>query len=564
MRRTKLSLAIAAFAATSMSVAYADTGYRVTDIGSLEGSIHTSPRDINNQGHIIGQLSDLRSQNVRYDLLDPEVFSFLGEDVDLNDLSDTDKLRVRNALINGTSIGNNPRFQKLAIVLGYQFQGSNLFELDGFESLDEETGQRSDSVDFRARAINDHGIVVGQSALPFYWLEGTDLQGEEARFHVRDGFPVAAWTDGNEYKLLGTDEAKILGGVSSFIDINNNHLAVGFGTFIDGFRLEEIYDDCTTDVDEDGEAIDLEPLQACLYRFWYNSSGRAGVVTPITEERAFAWQLTAQGDVVSSRSFGVTFDSEEDAEDPWQTVRYRSVANAVNNHGVIVGTSTRQLVQGAFNRATIFTDEGAIEAFEADSPYRDVSSFTAINDSNIAVGAATVFAFGAQRQRLFYMDVTNGPSEAIFPTGLYSDVAWAPRAINNHGLVVGTTELRGVQGIQRRSVGFLYDMNTDTTYDLNSFLPCNSEYVINEGVAINDQGEIIASAVRMMDVEVDGEMVETARVRTLLLTPDSSQTGCQEEIDDQTQRKGASITPFWLGVFGLFSLIAIRRKKNAA
>ena len=106
--------------------------------------------------------------------------------------------------------------------------------------------------------------MVGQSALPFYWGEGTDLEGEEARFHLRDGFPVAAWTDGVEFKLVGTDPDKILGGVSGFTDINNNNVAVGFGTFLNGVRLEQIYEQCTTEVDEDGEAINLEPLSACL------------------------------------------------------------------------------------------------------------------------------------------------------------------------------------------------------------------------------------------------------------------------------------------------------------
>lgn len=561
MRRTKISLAIAALAATSLSMAHADVGYRVTDIGSVDGVLHTVPRDLNNQGQIVGQLADLRNQNIRFELLDPEDFPFLGEDVDMTDLTEEQQLRVRNALINGTQIGGNPKFQKIAVELGYIFQGGNLSEVAGFDSLDAETGLRTDSVDLRLRAINDQGIMVGQSALPFYWGEGTDLQGEEARFHLRDGFPVAAWTDGVEFKLVGTDPDKILGGVSGFTDINNNNVAVGFGTFLNGVRLEQIYEQCTTEVDEDGEAINLEPLSACLYRFWYNNSSRAGVNAPITEERAFVWELSATGDVIDSRSFGVAFDPEEDEEDPWQTVRYVSMANAINDNGVIVGSSVRQLVQGAFTRATLFTDEGVVKGFDDDSPYRDVSSFIDVNDANIAVGSATVFAFGVQRQRMFYMDVSNGPGEAAFPDGLFVDTNWTPRAINNHGQVVGSATLRAVQGVQGRNVGFMYDINTDITYDLNSFLPCNSGYTINEAIAINDQGEIVVTAVRNMEVSVDDAPVNVNRLRTLVLTPDSSETGCQEQTDDQTTRKGAAFHPIWLAFLGFFSLIAIRRQK---
>lgn len=562
MRRTKISLAIAALAATSLSMAHADVGYRVTDIGSLDGAIHTVARDINNQGQIVGQLADLRDQNIRFELLDPADFPFLGEDADMSNLTEQEQLRVRNALINGSQIGGNPKFQKIAIELGYLFQGNSLTEVDGFEAIDNETGLRTDSVDLRLRAINDHGMMVGQSALPFYWTEGTDLEGEEARFHVRDGFPVAAWSDGVDFKLVGTDPDKIFGGVSGFTDINNNNVAVGFGTFLDGVRLEQIYEQCTTDTDEDGEAINLEPLAACLYRFWYNNSSRVGVNAPITEQRAFVWELSSTGDVENYRSFGVAFDPEEDEEDILQTVRYTSIANAINNNGIIVGSSVRQLEQGAFTRATLFTDDGVVKGFADDSPYRDVSAFVDVNDANIAVGSATVFDFGVQRQRMFYMDVSNGPSEATFPEGLFVDTNWIPTSINNHGQVVGTATLRSVQGVQGRNVGFMYDINTNMTYDLNAFLPCNSGYLINEAVAINDSGEIVVTAIRAMDVEVDGEPVTVNRLRTLLLSPDSSEVGCQDQTDEQVTRKGAAFHPIWLAVIGFFSLIAIRRQKT--
>ncbi|MCL5051109.1 MAG: DUF3466 family protein [Firmicutes bacterium] len=561
MRRTKISLAIAALAASSLSMAHADVGYRVTDIGSFDGALHTVARDINNQGHIVGQLADLREQNIRFELLDPADFPFLGEDADMTNLTEQEQLRVRNALINGTLIGGNPKFQKIAIELGYLFQGSNLTEVDGFDVLDEETGLRTDSVDLRLRAINDHGIMVGQSALPFYWTEGTDLEGEEARFHVRDGFPVAAWSDGVDFKLVGTDPDKIFGGVSGFTDINNNNVAVGFGTFIDGVRLEQIYEQCTTDTDEDGEAINLEPLAACLYRFWYNNSSRIGVNIPITEQRAFVWELSATGDVEAYRALGIAFDPEEDAESRFQTIRYTSTANAINDNGIIVGSSLRQLEQGALTRATLFTDEGPVKGFADDSPYRDVSAFIDVNNANIAVGSATAFTFGVQRQRLFYMDVSQGPSEAIFPEGLFADTNWTPRAINNNGQIVGSAALRGVQGIQARNVGFMYDINTNITHDLNSFLPCDSGYSIHEAVSINDNGEIVVSAVRAMDIEIDGESVTVNRLRTLKLTPDASEVGCQVETEGQVSRKGAALHPFWLAVFGFFSLIAIRRQK---
>ncbi|RUO38338.1 hypothetical protein CWE13_01470 [Aliidiomarina shirensis] len=564
MRKTKISLAVAALIGSTLAVggAVAESGgYKVTDIGAVEGAIHTSPRAINDSGHVVGQLADLRGQNLRLDLLDPEAFESIE---DINNPTERERRQLRDYLI--SSVGGDPKFQNLAIELGFYYDTSSIYELDGFEALDDETGERSDSVSFRVQSVNNQGITVGQSAPPYQWIEDTDDENELARFHLRNAFPQGAWTDGVNYTLVTGEPGLMLNGTAGLFAINDNNVAVGYASVANGQVLEDFYDSrCVSedDVDEEGEPIYLEPVEACLHRYWFARSGITGAASPLMDEEAYRWEFDAQGNVVEQGSLGLAFDKEEDEEDVFETLRYRSVANDINIHGIAVGVSQRQVNGGSFTRPTLFTEEGAVNMLDEEEAEGNNSLAIAINDNNIAVGFSNISINGNFRQRLFHMDVTNGVSEAFYPNGFFDDSSWQPRAINNHGQVVGVGQNDSVQNAQRRSTGFLYDIDTDTIVDLNTFLSCESEYSILDAVDINNAGEIAVVAVRISDIEEDGEVSEAARLRTLVLTPDGSEPGCPETDEVQLERKGAANHPLWLGVLALFAVISLRRRKSA-
>lgn len=576
MRKTKLSLVVATIlssAAIPAAVAAEPAGYRVTDVGSVSGAIHTSARAIDNSGRVVGQLADLRGQNIRLDLFDPEDFAAIE---DINNPTELQRRQLRDYLLR--TVGRNPRFQNLAFELGFLFDGSEISELDGFEVIDEETGLRSDAVSFRVTAANNHGIVVGQSFAPYRWIEALDTDGEMNRFHVTEKFPQAAWTDGINYRLISGEEELLMGGTSSILAINDAHVAVGYAGIANGTNLTSYYNNnCieqppeedeepeenpnSTNDGDNAEPTIFLPEAACLHTYWWNNSGLSGSSAPLMEERAYRWELDSEGNVLAKRELGLAFDLEADEEDVFITFRYRSVANDINIHGTTVGVSQRQIANGTITRPTLFTEDGAVEML-ADEDGRNNSLAIAINDSNIAVGYSNLLINGAFRTRLFYMDVTNGPSTPVYPLGFFSDSAWRPTAINNNGQVVGVGQIDATQGqgAVRRNTAFMYDINTDTIVDLNSYLPCNSEYNILDAVDINDAGEIAVVAVRVVPTTEDGNTQDTAQLRSLILTPDASAEVCQQQ-DTQNRRRGAANHPIWLATLALFALMTLRRRK---
>ncbi|RUO36489.1 DUF3466 family protein [Aliidiomarina sanyensis] len=561
MRIKTISVAIAAVCAAGIGIAHAGSiapGYTVVKLDPLPNSANLSPRALNDLGHVVGSLSELTGQNIRLDLLDPEDFPDIE---DLNNPSERELRLIRDRLLFEDRFVLNPEFQKLAIELGFYFDGQ-VRELDGFDVIDDETGLRTDSADFRALGLNNSGITVGQVGLPYFWLDAEDEDGDPIRFYTRDSFPVGAWTDGTTYRVLRGNDDVVQGGMASAVAINDNHLAVGYGSERNGIRMNALLELCQTP-DEDADNPDyLEPLEVCLWRFWFNNSGqRMGLRTPITDERAFMWQLDANGEVIEQRSLGKAFDPDEDAEDGFATARYKSIANDVSNMGHIVGTSERVLDGFTLTRATWFSDEGPINLREG-SDDTNSSHGIAVNDQGIVVGYSNRVIAQQLKPRLFFIDLNDPSLEATYPTGFVQNTGWRPRAINNAGLVVGTGEPVFTQATQPRSVGFVYDIAADEVTDLNRFLPCDSNLTIVDAVDINDAGEILALALERITIEEGETSRQFTATRSLILQPSSTENpACPGRDDlDTGERRGASVSPLWLGLFSLIALITLRRR----
>ncbi|WP_194755655.1 DUF3466 family protein [Aliidiomarina indica] len=566
MRNNKLAIAISTALVWGIGTAGADAlpqGYTVTEIGSLPQARNVVPRAINEQGHAVGVLSDLVGQNIRLDLLDPEDFPDVD---DIMNPTDAELRRIRDRLIAGEAVSTSPRNQKLATELAFLFDGE-MQELDGYDTLDDETGERTDSADFRAIGMNNHGIVVGQAGLPYHRIDGQDSQGEDATFFTRETFPIGAWTDGVNYRTVGGADDLIQGGTASLYAINDANLAVGYASVADGWRLEEIYERCTTAEDEEGEPIHLEPVSVCLWRFWFANSGiREGARTPFTDEEAFYWQFDAQGNVVEKGALGIPFDKEADAEDGFSTIRYTSIARDVNNQGDIVGVS-RRAIQGAhLRKATWFNSPEGPKDVRAGSGDGNISELVAVNDQRIAVGFSQRFIEQEQRSRLFYIDLDDPELNAVYPVGFSTVGIWQPRAINNHNVVVGRAEVEINARSNRRFSGFAFDINSGVVMNLDDYLPCDSGLRIVEAVDINNSGEILAIAMVTSTFEEDGETRNYNALRAVVMSPtDQEPTPCTPpgSSEDPNTRQGAFMHPILVGMLSLLALITLRRRKTS-
>lgn len=565
MRNNKLAIAISTALVWGVGTAAADglpQGYTVTEIGSLPQARNVVPRAINEQGHVIGILTELLDQNIRLDLLDPEDFPNVE---DVTNPTEAELRRIRDRLIAGESVSANPENQKLATVLGFLFDGV-LSELDGYDDIDAETGERSDSADFQALGMNNHGIAVGQAGLPYVRIEGENSDGEPATFFTRDTFPIGAWTDGVNYRTVGGAEDLIQGGTASLYSINDDHLAVGYATVADGWRLEEIFERCTETENEEGETVHLEPLSVCLWRFWFSNSGiREGLRTPFTDEEAFYWQFDAEGNVLEKAALGTAFDLEADEEDGFVTIRYSSVARGLNNHGDIVGTSRRTIQGATIRKATWFTSpDGPIDV-RAGTTDQNLSELIAVNDQRIAVGFSERFVEQEQRSRLFYVDLDDPELNAEYPVGFFSASVWQPRAINNHNVVVGRGEVEINAISNRRFSGFAFHVDSGSLINLNDYLPCDSDMRIIDAVDINDSGEILATAMISTSFQEDGSTRNFNALRAVILSPsDQEPTPCVTpgSSEDPNTRQGAFMHPMVVGVLSIFALITIRRRKT--
>lgn len=568
MRSIKLirkSLIMTSLCAAISGNALAQQGYEIIDIGTLPDTVVSDPRAINEQGHALADSSNIYNQNIRFDLVDDDFFPGIDG---FDDLTIQEWTFIRDQLNSPESLGSVPIYQKLATEIGFYFDGmhTNLAEL--FDITDPETGVATDSVTFRASDLNNYGGISGRVHGPFTRIEGTNSEGEERMFFAWQRFPQAVYTNGSEYTILPGEEDLYFGGTSGAYALNDNNQVVGYASVASNEELDGFYNRCTNPEREDSDGniieIALEPLEVCMWRLWYQSEPMVPGRDPFFNEEAYLWNLDSSGEIISQQSLGFAFDPEQDdaENEEVETRMYRSQATDINIHGVAVGTSWRYTNFGAINRATLFDPElGAQRAIEGNE-FENRSHLTVINDHGIAAGYASRVLTQFTRSRLFFIDTNASDPEPVFPEGFFSDSGWLPRDINNNNQIVGRADTENTMEPQRRTAGFLYDIDSDEIINLNDYLPCNSGYWVYDAKAINDSGEILASALTTVTVELsNGYEFEGDVSRAILLRP-SADGGCSqpEDGEDTNTRKGAAFSPLTVAVLALFALITLRRR----
>lgn len=570
---------LAAMVAASLSAtAQANDGLDVVDLGTVPGAYVTFPGGMNDLGEAVVVNRNLWDQNIRFELLTHEIF----EDFDFDDLSDVQYRSIRDYLVSPTGSGANPLFQKLATEISHLFDGS-VRELAGFDRIDPETNRYTDSVNYIGHDINGQRLIVGQAGEPYLRRTTTNVEGEEVEYFLRDTFPRGFVWQHDELVFLPSSVDLFQGGTGEARAINEANQIVGRAAIAETRGLTNRLERCQ-DVPEDPEDVEdgglfNEALTTCVWRYWY--ANEAGAVaqgsgrTPIFVEQAHQWVLHDNGSIETVLLGGyerVVEPTEEEAEEGVETeIRpLPSSALDINIHGVAVGTAQRvvdaydirdNLIEGVTVLASVAYKDGEIIPLQQE--YRTSNSeATAINDNNIIVGYSTERVSNASRPRAYWVDLDDLDAGLNYPVGFFNTSGWRPRAINNHNVMVGQGEVSAAVAAARPTVGFMYDINTDVITDLNTLLPCGSDYRIVDAYDINDAGEILALAVTDIAIPVDGNEEIGGRMRAVRLQ--SGNHPVCDEPEEDSEREGAQVTPIIAGVFAFFALLITRRRLKRA
>ncbi|WP_206485721.1 DUF3466 family protein [Thalassotalea sp. G2M2-11] len=569
----KTILTISVSSALMLSTAQAAT-YQIIDKGAADKLKYTYSQQENNVGQMAISGTGLYNFPVQFQYLDETDFDEIVRLADLQheNVHELGNIEDETALRAGNPTGNDLswviRFlQSKASSLYYQKHGDVMAltnfggeskEFIVFDQYFEGTQTYTRSTIDYINGITDQGWIYGNSSAPHLPLDFTEDDGDEVTLWLREftsrGFLSP---DRGETIIPIMPSENRYGGASAVLDINDNGLAVGYAS-------TEINQDAVDLIEnEDGGCKDPDnlknlPFEACVQRI--------GETMYNTE--AFKWQLDINGEV-STEALGYLVTPH-----PEDTRQQVSVAQAINNHGVAVGYATGWIDETvtepssrerASTYAVVFKDGQVTDFTEDHSKYFESRAYD-INDAGIAVGHARTLSNGSFREKFYYVDTNAENPEMVLPQGFFTGSASSARAINEHGIIVGDAEFETHNDSgsnPRRTHGFMYDINTDTFSDLNSFLSCDSEYTVIEARDINENNEISATAiVKVHRRDAKGELMYDDSgnaltedvLRAVKLSPIAGEVEDCSEVQEKIERKGAGfgwLTGISLFLFGL-------------
>ncbi|WP_224797448.1 DUF3466 family protein [Idiomarina abyssalis] len=547
--------------------------YEIEEIPTADNFRHSFAKDINAQEFVVG-VSRLPT-DVELDLtkISPAILQKAG----IADIEEVDTLtpEQREYIIQQIANERNsePQQQRVGINRSYYFD-TTVQSIVPFPANED---QLEDSTDSFFYSINNQNSAVGYSSAPFGLIEYTytDGEGEEqtSEFFVSDFITRGVWYNNGETTSITPPATDYLGGESALFDINDSGLAAGYASVGVSPRSEERIANCEP---EDEDDIVSAPLQVCAWNIWFETkSTGASNIEPfynprfgggrssfsarrsIYDVRGFLWQLDASGEVISQQELGTLVPrNEEDDRD------FSSYAFAVNNNGIAVGQSwTYHPQRGAIRMPAIFVDGEAVPVTEDEKYFW--GSAKDINDNNQAAGYLVENLSGTLRNTAFIYDVDL--DELTMVPGFFTGSSTIIHSINNNGMAVGTGEIEATLSNVRQRVGFAYDSTDEAAefINLNDAISCDSPYDIVEANSINDNGVILATALKQEEYQDDSGETQTREVAvTIKLDPvDGELNNCRQE-ENQIEREGASTGLFSLLTLGSLGLLitAIRRR----
>lgn len=416
--------------------------------------------------------------------------------------------------------------------------------------------------------------------------------------------PFIAWVPEPAYMLgyvVDGDNSIVLppaftglgGGMSAAQDINNLGQVVGFtatgvsettqsaiNAFCTGRSQPLSY--CLNDAMRN-RAIDLNNLIAQIRQYRTVDSIPQGYI-----ERGALWQLDVDGQVSLVKTYGFLGNKASGepapASEDYVVPAYYSRVNAINDVGVAVGHS----LYTDHEQTVRFIDSFGLEyervysaphatVYQGDEikSIVDPSEWLAsvavdINNQDLIAGYAYKSINSVVRPKLFTYNLANNEFKTI--NGFFDSSGSEPRAMNNSGKIVGRAEVIIGGTVSRRFHGFVYDAVSDSFTDLNELVGCDAPYTLVDATAINDNGEILATALvrrPLLDSEgqqqtaEDGTVIMQEQATTVKLRPiaNGQPENCGEEAG-QYEREGGSFNAFWLSLIAMLPLLRRRRTQR--
>jgi len=558
--------------------------YQVIETGSSSTHKFTAAKAKNSNGISVLSASQLFNYPVQFDLLSDSDYTAIqslasvshSQDTLLGDIEDIDALKA------GTPTANDfawvvKYLQQTSRVQSSLFQkvgGGNVLSNNGTENsvvniFDQNlsNGKLSYSTTDLVYGITNDDWIYGSASAPYLPLTFTKSNDDTVTHWIR-AFTSRGYItvdNGNTVKEILPTESQ-LGGESGLLNINDNHVGVGYvSTAIKQSVLDSIADETGGCADPD--VLKDVPFEVCVRRAMQVESD--GVFTL----EATKFTFDEQGNVTSTESLGNLVTPNTD-----DTRIFKSYAQAINNNGVAVGFAhgwaKGEVAEPATNEArslyAVMYKDGKALSFTKEPTKEFNSRAFDINDAGIAVGYVTKSINGSARTKFYYIDTNSSDLTLVFPNDFFNGSSSIAKAINEQGLIVGEGEIETQNDSAtnpRRRHGFLYDINNDKFNDLNDFLACDSIYTIVTANGINENNEISATAlVKVNRRDAFGNLVQDAEgnqltedvIRAVNLKPTTGEIEDCSQVEEKIKRQGAAFS--WLSLL-LLPLVMVRRFK---
>lgn len=435
--------------------------------------------------------------------------------------------------------------QQLGRLQGYKTDASvNSAEfINAFDTENEELNGFSHSMSTTPRDSAGGTHIVGNSVGPFRTIDYVADSGTESKYILSD-FDRRAFVQvgQNVVPLLPTDTT--LGGISQVNSINGNYLAAGSGSVEPTTTTITAIENCGVD-----ETRGDQPIEACYRNILIFGQGTstASRRTGIWSQRATLWSLDVEGNVVDTTTFDTLVTDEEEL-----AAQGSSQALDVNNNGVAVGLSSVKVEVREqtvlTTAASLFLQSGEVVRIIEDDDLLPNSAIS-INDSGYVVGLRSQSINRISRNKMFIYNMNDDTIN--FPDDFFTSSSTVPRAINNNNLVVGSADVEATNTSIRKTAAFLYDIEADTFTNLNTLINCNSPFDLIEATDINDNNEIVVSALTKKPskngrgellLDDSGESILVDTVVTLKLNPTGQAPAvCTDEELGVIERQGGSM-----------------------
>lgn len=526
--------------------------YKMTEITPLDDYRQHIAKDISDNGQVVGITQEKFSTNYYLeDYLLTITASSIPCSVTQDELNsgqfDTTSNACIHAALEETAKANDERFQKVSDTRAFissenQAQLSNLVDV-----FDAELGDFTFSNTEQLLAINSQGIAVGLAEAPYstvmFLQTGDDATlEEEIRLWQREYSSRAVISVNGEVRTIEPEFA-LYGGKSAASDISNSG-------YISGMTSVSIIDSTQEIIERDCNG-ELLPENICI---WTKDNG-----SNLYTERPVIWKVDVDGNLESTQVYDLAFTPEAD-----DTLNYGIIMSAVNDSGVGVGHGNLVFEERYYSSQPVIFKDGESIRFIDPKEYYEGYSFD-INDNGVVVGR--IRNVDGTKAQFFMYDSTT--EQLSTPETFYQNSESSAYGINNAGKVVGDAEYEVTTNFSRRKHGFLYDSVGKQFFDLNDLIECDSGYDIVKGIAINNNDEITATALKTVDkrdllgeviLDENGEAVKEQVLVSVVMEPiDGDVENCTEEADPPSERKGLT-TSLTMSI-GMLLLSLFRRKR---